>query len=162
MGDSLAMQQQIAPSCWSASCQTCCPFCFWSSATRVRLSSPIGPGAVHTQPWHCPAAFAGSFGCGFAHRWIAQNGDLPGTDSDRSRGQQVGIPDSAELRCVPPDGGRGGRIRGFADSWSACGPSPSAFPLSVRFPFAVGSGPGQGRRINYSGCTRSPHSGTVL
>ncbi len=100
----MAMQQQISPSCWSASCQTCCPFCFWSSATRVRLSSPIGPVAFHTQP------------CG-RRLWVCApldrttHGDLPGADFHRSRGPagwHARLSCSACLR-----GGRDGRSPGL-------------------------------------------------
>jgi hypothetical protein len=111
--------------------------CFWSSATRVRLQSPIGPDSFHTQP--C------GFGCGFAHRWIAQNGDLPGADfpSEQRTGQQVLIPGSAAL--LPS--GRVGR-HGF----QLCSPSlPEASPP----PFHPTSR--RGRCINHSGCTRRPH-----
>jgi len=81
--DSLAMQQQADPSCWSALCSTCWPCClffFWTSATFA-LRAPLAQ--LHSI--HSPAVF----GCGFAHRWIAQNGDLPGADFHRSRDSRL-------------------------------------------------------------------------
>jgi len=145
-GDSLAMQQQIAPSCWSASCQTCCPFCFWSSATRVRLRSPIGPVAFHTQP------------CG-RRLWVCApldrttHGDLPGADFHRSRGPAGW---HARLSCSAWLRGRSrwAESRSAGESWAWASPSP--------FPSVSPRRSTRGRCINHSGSTRRPHSGTVL
>jgi hypothetical protein len=137
-GDSLAMQQQADPSCWSALCSTCwpcCPFFFWSSATFA-LRAPL----AQEHAIHSPAVF----GYEFAHRWIAQNGDLPGADFHRSRRQQVVITGSAAL--LPP--------MVVEEGWdllcSVCG-------FSLRSQLAPFRRRGY---VNHSGLARHPHRGT--
>jgi hypothetical protein len=72
-------------------------FCFWSSATRVRLRSPIGPKSLHTQP--CGLRLEG-----LRTVWIAQNGDLPGADFPSVKREQRDVI-QAQLLCCRRTGG---------------------------------------------------------
>lgn len=146
-GDSLAMQ--IDPSCWSALCSTC-----WQALFLVfcNKSSPSEPNWPRASPYTAQRVRKG-----FAHRWIAQNGDLPGADfpSEQRTRQQVVIPGSAAL--LPS-----GRVG--MDDFQLCSrpllaTSPPPFHPTLSLRHFITSW--RGRYINHSGCTRRPHSGTV-
>lgn len=91
-------------------------FCFWSSATRLRLRSPIGPESLHTQPCGLRLGVCAPFG---SHK----TGTCLAISEEGAAGR---YPGSAAL--LPSDGWIGGR--------SSCGLCAKyALPLSVPFPF---------------------------
>jgi hypothetical protein len=110
-------------------------FCFWSSATRVRLSSPIGQESLHTQPCGLRLGVCAPFG-------IARNGDLPGVDFPSGKKEQRDVI-QAQLLCCRRTGGVGG---GGHSSCSLCAkyeyglPPFHPIPIPISSHFTAGHG----------------------